>query len=465
MRLQFLGAARQVTGSQYYLMTNGTRILIDCGMFQEREFLDRNWEPLPIKPRDVDVVILTHAHIDHCGLLPKLVQEGFHGPVLATSPSADLVALVLRDSAQIQAEDAAFKRKRHRKEGRQGKYPEKPLYTMRDVERTIRLIKPVPYNHAVPLDTHAAVAFHDAGHILGSAMIELLVQENDVSRRLIFSGDMGQPDKPFVRHPTTFVDADTVVMESTYGNRTHENHGAVETQLANVINRTVAAGGKLIVPIFAIERAQELIYYLSHLVHTGRIPSIPSFLDSPMAASVNEIFAKHTDCFELGLRRRIESGETPLAFPGFSIVRSVEQSKALNHRKGPAIIMATNGMCTAGRIKHHLAQYIDRPECTILFVGYQARGTLGRQLLEGNEEIRLHGRLRLVRARVEQIAGFSGHADREKLLDWLRHFAKPPERLFLTHGEEESALELAQQVRDTMHWNVIVPEYQQVVEF
>jgi metallo-beta-lactamase family protein len=464
MKLQFLGAARQVTGSQYYVESNGIRVLIDCGMFQEREFLERNWNPPPVRPRELDAVLLTHAHIDHCGLLPRLVNEGFRGRVLATAATLDLAQVVLRDSAQIKAEDAAFKEKRHRKEGRRGPYPEQPLYTLRDVERTIPLMEAVSYGRAVPLGQRVAAAFHDAGHILGSAMIELLAQDGDASRRVIFSGDMGQPNKPFVRNPTRFIDADEIIMESTYGDRSHGNHDTIEQQLAGVIHETVAAGGKLLIPIFAIERAQELIYFLGRLVRSGRIPSLPVFLDSPMAANVNEVFRRHRDCFDPEMLRRIESGESPLGFPGLVTVHSVEESKALNHRKGPAVIMATSGMCTAGRVKHHLAQYIDRPECTILFVGYQARGTLGRQILDGRREVRLHGRSRLVRARVEQIVGISGHADRETLLGWLRHFARPPRQLFLCHGEEESSLALAEQIRDELHWTVTVPEYRQMVE-
>ena len=266
-------------------------------MFQEREFLARNWNKLPVRPRKVDVVLLTHAHIDHCGLLPKLVEDGFRGRVLATAPTAELAALVLRDSAEIQAEDAAFKRKRHSKEGRQGPYPEKPLYTLRNVERTLPLIEPVSYHHAVPITGRVSATFHEAGHILGSAMIEIVSLENDRSRKILFSGDMGQTGKPFVRDPARFTQEDYIVVESTYGDRTHEDQGGIETQLAEAIHHAVAAGGKVIVPIFAIERAQELIYYLGRLVRSGRIPSVPVYLDSPMAASATEIFRRHRDCF------------------------------------------------------------------------------------------------------------------------------------------------------------------------
>ncbi len=464
MRLQFLGAAREVTGSQYYLCTDGAKVLVDCGMFQEREFLYRNWDSSPVRPRDIDMVLLTHAHVDHCGLLPKLVQEGFRGPVMTTAASADLAALVLRDSAQIQAEDAAFKMKRHRKEGRRGKFEEKPLYTMRDVERTLPLFRPVAYDRPQQINGDLAAVFHDAGHILGSAMIELEAKEGGRPRRLIFSGDIGQADKPLIRSPSNFEQTDFLVMESTYGDRNHEDHRGIEEQLAEIIGETVRGGGKAIIPIFAIERAQELIYFLGRLLAAGRIPSVPVYLDSPMAAEVTEVFRRHRECLDPQTRRDLDAGDGLLGFPGLNIVRTVEQSKAINNQKAPAVIMATSGMCTAGRVKHHLAQYLGRPECTVLFVGYQARGTLGRQILDGNKEVRIHGRWRLVRARIAQIHGFSGHADHDALLAWAGHFTAPPQQAFITHGEEDAALALAEELRTTKGWNVTVPEYQQVVE-
>ncbi len=464
MKLQFLGAAGEVTGSQYYLRTDSARVLVDCGMFQEREFLSRNWEPSPVRPRDLDVVLLTHAHLDHCGLLPKLVQEGFRGPVLTTAASADLVELVLRDSAQIQVEDAAFKRKRHGKEGRQGKYPEKPLYTMRDVERTLPLLKTVPYGRPRQINSHLSATFHDAGHILGSAMIALDVRDNGRTQRLLFSGDIGQVDKPLLRAPSDFTAADFLVMESTYGNREHENHLSIEEQLAEVLDQTLRGGGKVVVPIFAIERAQELVYFLGRLLRAGRIPSIPVFLDSPMAAEVTDVFRRHRDCFDPQMKAAGAAGDSLLGFPGLTTVRTIEQSKAINDLKGPAVIMATSGMCTAGRIKHHLLQTIGRPECTILFVGYQAAGTLGRQILDGNREVRILGRSMWVRARIAAINGFSGHADHRALLAWVDHFTAPPRQVFVTHGELESSQALAAELRSTKGWKAMVPEYQQIVE-
>jgi metallo-beta-lactamase family protein len=464
MKLQFLGAVRQVTGSRYYVETNGTRLLVDCGMFQERQFLERNWTVSPIRPRDLDLVLLTHAHIDHCGLLPRLVAEGFHGKILATSPTCALVDVLLRDSAQIQAEDAAFKQKRHRREGREGPYPEKPLYTPHDVERTLPLLEPVSYCQPIRLGQNAAAVFHEAGHILGAAIVELIIEERDASRRLVFSGDLGTPGKPFVRRADQLTEADWLVVESTYGDRIHEDLGAVEDQLAQHINAAIDAGGKVIIPIFAVERAQELIYYLGRLVRTGRIPGVPVYLDSPMAAEVTAIFGRFQSWFKQDAQRKLAAGENLLGFPGLTTIRTVEESKALNYKKGPAVIMSTNGMCTAGRIKHHLAQYIDCPECLLLFVGYQGAGTLGRQIFDGRRDVRLNGRMRRVKAKVARIEGLSGHADRAALMAWMRHFAAPSRQVFVTHGEEEAALALAETIRQEFNWNVIVPEYQQIVE-
>jgi metallo-beta-lactamase family protein len=463
MRLQFLGAARQVTGSQYYVEADGARLLVDCGMYQERAYLARNWDPSPLRLRDLDAVLLTHAHVDHCGLAPKLVQEGYRGPIIATAASVDLVEIVLRDAAEIQAEDAAFKEKRHRKEGRRGKYPVKPLYTINDVDRTLALLEGVAYDQPVKLNDRVGAVFHDAGHILGSAIIEVRVTDHGQPRRIIFTGDLGQWDKPIVRDPTVFDEADYIVMESTYGDRDHENHDSVESQLEQVVTETVAAGGKVVIPIFAIERAQELIYYLGRLLRAGRIPEVPVFLDSPMAADVNEVFRRHRECFDVEAEEVIASGESLLKFPSLRVVRGVAESKEINDLRGPAVVMATSGMCTAGRIKHHLARLVGDPASTILFVGYQSVGTLGRQILDGNPEVRIHGLSRLVRARVAQIQGISGHADRAGLMKWLRHFRRPPRRLFVTHGEQQSSLDFADLVRRELGWSVAVPQYRESV--
>jgi metallo-beta-lactamase family protein len=463
MKLRFLGATRQVTGSRYCLETSGVKLLVDCGMFQERKFLGRNWQESPVPADEIDAVVLTHAHLDHCGLIPRLVQKGFQGPIISTAATADLAAIVLRDSAHIQEEDAAYKAKRHRKEGRRGKYPEIPLYTAADAEQALPHFKPAPYGRAVTVKDGISVTFHDAGHILGSAILEFRIQQNGQTRRVVFSGDLGRWDKPLVRDPTLLAEADYVVMESTYGDRDHGDTEDVQSQLAQVLAETLGRGGNVVIPTFAVERAQELMYHISRLVRTDRIPDVPVFLNSPMAVDVTEVFRRHRQCLDEETWQLITSGEPPLRFPGLRLVRSVEESKRIHEVKTPAIIMATSGMCTAGRIKHHLRHNITRPECTILFVGYQAHGTLGRKILNGDSEVRIHGQHWPVRAQIAQIHGASGHADRADLIRWLSAFRRGPQRLMLTHGEEEGSLALAQQVRGQFGWQVTVPEYQQTL--
>jgi metallo-beta-lactamase family protein len=458
-----LGANRQVTGSRYWLECDGSRVLVDCGMFQEREYLGRNWLPGPVEPKRIQSVLLTHAHLDHCGLLPRLVHEGFRGPIITTAATADLAELVLRDSAEIQREDVALKQKRHRKEGRKGAFPEIPLYTLDDVERTVKRFQTVSYGKPVAVADGVTAVLRDAGHILGSAMIEMTWQDGGEARRIVFSGDIGQWDRPIIRDPSLFTQADFVVMESTYGDRLHEDHGGIESQLQAVLAETLDRGGNTIIPIFAIERAQELMYYVSRMVRGGRLAEIEVFLDSPMAAGATQIFARHRECYDEEMQQLLAAGQEPLDFPGLKIIRTVEESKQLNHRKRPAVIMATSGMCTAGRIKHHLRHNITRPESTILFVGYQAQGTLGRQILEGHREVRIHGQSWPVRAKIAQIQGVSGHADRAGLLRWLNALEKPPRRLFLTHGEMEAAQGLAERIGAEKGWSACIPEYQQVV--
>jgi metallo-beta-lactamase family protein len=464
MKLTFLGANRQVTGSRYCLEAGGSRILIDCGMFQERDFLSRNWEPCPVPAGDLDALLLTHAHVDHCGLIPRLVAEGFRGPIYATRPTVALAEVVLRDAARIQSEDVAYKKRRHAKEGRVGRYPEVPLYTEADAEAALPLFRPVPYRKPVPLDQAFSVRFHDAGHILGSAMLEVFATEGEATRSLIFSGDVGQWDKPLIRDPSLFERADYVVMETTYGDRDHMEAGDVETQLCDVVNETAARGGVVLIPTFAVERAQELMYHFSRLVYQHRIPKIPIFLDSPMAVDVTKIFLKSRDYFDQETWELTAAHMPPLEFPGLRLVSSVEESKSINAVRTPAIIMASSGMCTAGRIKHHLEFRIGRHENTLLFVGYQGQGTLGRQILDGQSEVRIHGRLQRVRAKIAQIHGLSGHADRTALLRWLDALQSPPRRVFLTHGEEQVALKLAQYLEREKHWQVLVPQYQETVE-
>jgi metallo-beta-lactamase family protein len=464
MKIRFLGANRQVTGSKYVLEVGTSQIMIDCGMFQEREFAARNWEPFPMPPDSIDKMLLTHVHIDHSGLIPKFVHDGFEATILATRPTVDLADIVLRDSANIQEEDAAYKKKRHRKEGRRSAHPEIPLYTSADVDKTLPLFAPVEYGKSMEVAPGIAATFHDAGHILGSAMIEIQAREAGQNRRIIFSGDIGQTGKPFVQDPTRFDQADYVVMESTYGNRDHEPLEDIPNKLCDIINQTVKRGGNLVIPTFAVERAQELMYYISQLVFANKIPDIPVFLDSPMAVDVTEVFRAHRQYLDEDTRKMINSDRPPLRFPGLRLVRSVEDSKAIKEQSGSSIIMAASGMCNAGRIKHHLRSNIGRPESTILFVGYQANGTLGRIILEGIPEVRIHGSMYKVRARIAKINGMSAHADRTGLLHWLGHLKTKPRKVFLCHGEEQAAMSLAQQISEGLGFDVQVPQYDHTVD-
>jgi metallo-beta-lactamase family protein len=464
MKLHFLGANRQVTGSRYCLETTAGKILVDCGMFQERPFQDRNWLPSPIPPREIQALVLTHVHVDHCGLTPRLVREGFRGPIYCTRPSVDLAEIILRDAARIQSEDVRFKQKRHAREGRGGKHPEIALFSETDVDRALPLFEGVAYGEPIRLNDVTTVTFHDAGHILGSAMLEFRVQENGRESLIVFSGDIGQTGKPLLRDPSLFEQADYVVMETTYGDRDHANNGDVERQLETIVKETLARGGNLVIPVFAVERAQELIYHFSRLVHAQRIPHVDTFLDSPMAVDVTTIFRKHRECFDAETWKLIMADESPLTFPGMQMARTVEESKAINDRHKPGIIMAPSGMCSAGRIKHHLRLNIGRADSTILFVGYQAQGTLGRQILEGSRFVRIHGREWKVKAQIRQLDGFSGHADRSALLGWVRNLKRPPHQVFLTHGEEGAARHFAGEVERSLGWRVALPAYQDVVE-
>jgi metallo-beta-lactamase family protein len=464
MKLHFLGASRQVTGSRYCLEVAGRYLLIDCGMHQERTFQHRNWDRCPIPADRIGAMLLTHVHIDHCGLIPRLANEGFRGPIHTTEPSADLVGIMLLDAAEIQEEDVGYKKKRHAREGRGGPFPYEPLFTVADVDRCRLLYRACKYGEPIQLTPEVTARFFDAGHILGSAMVEIEARENGRSARIVFSGDIGQAGKPIVRDPSLLSHADYVVMESTYGDRNHERPGDTETQLAEVINATGARGGNVVIPTFAVERAQELIYHIGRLVRDARIPLMPVFLDSPMAVDVTAIYLKFHDYCDEALLKMVAGQQPPLRFPTLTLVRTAEESKQINRVKEPSVIMASSGMCNAGRIKHHLRHNIERPESTILFVGHQAEGTLGRQILDGNPRVRIHGRDYQVRARIAQIYGFSGHADHDGLVRWISHFKTPPRRVFLTHGEEQVALKLADEISRTLGYPTHVPQYQEAVE-
>ncbi|MBE0478146.1 MBL fold metallo-hydrolase [Candidatus Aerophobetes bacterium] len=459
MSLQFLGAANNVTGSSYLLDVDETRILVDCGLYQEREFKHRNWEPFPVDAKSIQFVLLTHAHLDHCGLLPKLVREGFEGKIICTSATKKIAQIVLVDAARIQEEDAKLKKERHQREGRKGPYPELPLYTQQDAEAVFSLFETVEYETELKLNRSVKTIFYDAGHILGSAMVKVNASSDNEQRAIVFSGDVGRCDKPIVRDPTFIRQADYILVESTYGDRALEGSLDTKEKLADTVNSTERKGGNIVIPSFAIERTQELLYVLNELLIEDRISHLMTFVDSPMAINVIDVFKQHPEYFDEDMLQHIESESSPFYFKNLKLTRTTSESKAINHLRGSCIIIAGSGMCTGGRIKHHLIHNISRPESSILFVGYQAKETLGRQIVGGAKEVRIHGSMRTVKAEVSQINGFSAHADKNELLKWLAGFELPPRKLFVVHGEDNATSEFARLVRENYGWNVAIPEY------
>jgi len=450
-RLTFLGAAGQVTGSRYLLQTPDGLVLVDCGIFQERESLGRNWESFPFRPAELKAVILTHAHLDHCGLLPRLVKEGFRGRIYCTGATAEIARIVLADAGSLQEEDAAFKRRRHEKEGREGPHPAVPLYTREDAEKVFPHFRRERFGRLIPVTQNMKMTLLEAGHILGAASVVLDIQEGGRRIRLVFSGDIGRPGMPLLRDPQwPPADADYVVVESTYGNRLHGPNENIPTELAGVIQRAHAEGGNVVIPTFAVERSQDVLYHLHKLLLDDRIPHTMVFMDSPMAIQVTEVFKRNRDLLDEEATAMLNQGKSPCDFPGLSLCRTVAESKAINHIKGSIVVMAGSGMCTGGRIKHHLAANISRPESTILFVGYQAAGTLGRLILDGTPEVRIHGQTHPVRAKIIQIDGFSGHADQKELLAWLGACGGSPKQVFVTHGEPNAAGTLIKQMKSEL---------------
>jgi metallo-beta-lactamase family protein len=462
IKLTFLGAAQNVTGSQYLVQFNNVSFLVDCGLYQERELKGRNWQPFLFPPESLDAVLLTHAHLDHCGLLPKLAREGFHGSIYCTAATAEIAEIVLLDAGKLQQEDADFKRRRHEREGRKAPHPEIPLYTADDAKASFPLFVPVGYGETVKIGKGVEASFHDAGHILGSSMVRVRIHQ-DEERIILFSGDIGGWGKPILQDPTLFEEADYVLVESTYGDRLLESLENVANEFTEIINTTVKAGGNIVIPSFALERSQDILYYLNKFRLEGRIPHLKVFVDSPMAVSVTGVFEHHTELFDEEMRELLRQGRSPFDFPDLNLIRTVDESKAINYMVGSVIIIAGSGMCTGGRIKHHLVTNISRPESTIVFVGYQAVGTLGRQIVDGAKEVRILGQYYPVRARVVQLNGFSAHADRNQLLKWLSSLKSPPRRVFVTHGEPSAAQNFALLVRDKTDYDTVVPKYQDKV--
>ncbi|MBN2373318.1 MBL fold metallo-hydrolase [bacterium] len=464
-KLRFMGASQNVTGSCYLLDASGRRLLIDCGLYQERDLIDRNWAPFLFDPRGIDAVLLSHGHLDHCGLLPKLVKDGFRGKIYCTSATTDIAKIVLLDSAKLQAEDAGFKKKRHEREGREGPHPEVPLYTQIDVQACFPLFSTVQYGEPFKIEDGIYASFHDAGHILGASMIKIHLHDGGPGQRsILFSGDVGRKNTPILRDPSVFEEADYIITESTYGDRLHKDNATIPDDLANIVNRAYSAGGNVVIPSFAVERTQELLYYLNKLLREDKIPHLLVFLDSPMAVRVTGIFERHQYLFDKETLEMMRRGEHLCDFPGLVICRTIEESKAINNIKGTVIIIAGSGMCTGGRIKHHLINNIGRAESAILFVGFQARETLGRSIIEGERQVRILGRQWRVEAQIEKIDGFSAHADRDELTGWLSNLKSPPEHVFVTHGEPDAANGFSFWLREKKGWDVSVPSYLEEAE-
>ncbi|NPV53876.1 MAG: MBL fold metallo-hydrolase [Firmicutes bacterium] len=462
MELKFIGAARTVTGSCYLLELEKTRIMVDCGMFQGiRELRVLNYSDFPFDPRGIDFLLLTHAHIDHSGLIPRLCKKGFKGRIISTEATRDLCGIMLPDSGHIQELEAEW---HGRKGERVGEPHTEPLYTADDAEKSLGLFNPVPLDKMIDLNSEVSVRFREAGHILGSSIIELWAHSGEARRKIVFSGDLGCVNQPVIRDPAFVADADTLLVESTYGNRVHEDRLIRIAKLRDTVNRTMERGGNLIIPAFAVARTQDVLYELSRLMAEGDVPPLKVYIDSPLAVAATEIFERHKESYDVETRELIEAGRDPFDFPGLTFIQSTEESRALNEIKSGAVIISASGMCDFGRIKHHLKHNLWRPESTILFVGFQARGTLGRRLQEGEKLVRIFNEEVAVKAEIVSIDGFSSHADKEALLYWVKNFRSLPERIFVVHGEEEASNEFASTLRETLGAWTYVPERGDVID-
>lgn len=447
MKLEFLGADHEVTGSMHFIETSDIKILVDCGMEQGRDYYVN--EELPVSYGEIDYILLTHAHIDHAGMLPKAVVRGFNGTILSTKASAELNEIMLLDSANIQEQEAE---QQNRKGKRAGKELIEPEYTVEDAQRTLKYFRAVDYNETVELSDTVKVRFIDAGHLLGSASIEMWIEEDGVKKKLVFSGDIGNDNKPIIRNPQYIHDADYVIMESTYGNRLHGRETDHLEDLRQIIQETLDRGGNAIFPAFAVGRTQELLYLIRALKDKNMIKGhdhFPVYVDSPMAVEATHVFRDNLmDCYDEETKALVKKGINPIDFEGLILSKTIDDSKAIQFDNTPKIVIAAAGMCNAGRIRHHIKHNLWRPECSIVFAGYQAEGTLGRLLQDGEvESVKLFGEEIVCRAHIETMADMSSHADKEGLLKWIGEFGKISGRVFLVHGEDEAMEELSKEIR------------------
>lgn len=459
MKIKFCGASTGVTGSCHLLTSGEHKILLDCGQFQGGKAQDAlNYEKFPFEPSEIECVVLSHAHIDHCGRLPLLTKRGFEGKIYCTDATADLLSVMLKDSAYIHEKETEWK---NRKAERAGREQVEPLYTIEDAEKALSLVSPILYDQQIEINSDMKIVFNDAGHILGSAITELWVTEDDKESKIVFSGDLGMEGRPILRDPTYIKKADYVIMETTYGNRIHKELGSGVEKLIEIILNTTRRGGNVVIPSFAVGRTQELIYELNRFYDSNNeyrkeLDKIFVYIDSPMATTATEIFRRNAQVFDEETREYILKGDNPLEFKNLKFTRSSKESQDLNFNKEPKIIISASGMCEAGRIRHHLKHNLWNPKNSIVFVGYQGQGTLGRSLVEGIKMVTLFGEEIQVNAEIHNLEGFSGHADQNGLFAWLAHFEQKPKEIFLVHGEEESKKDFAKLVNEKLSYEPIV---------
>lgn len=459
MKIKFCGASSGVTGSCHLLTTDNHKVLLDCGQFQGGKAQEAlNWEPFPFEPAEVECVILSHAHIDHCGRIPLLVKRGFTGKIYCTDATADLLDVMLKDSGYIHEKDAEWK---SRKAERAGKPPVEPLYTYDDALKALEYVQPVLYDQQIQINEDMKIVFNDAGHILGSAITELWVKEDDKESKIVFSGDLGMMNRPILRDPTIIKKADYVIMETTYGNRNHPENATSIRQLLDIVLKTTRRGGTVVIPSFAVGRTQELIFefnkfYEEHSEYKEELDKLMVYVDSPMATTATEVFRKNAQVFDDETREYILKGDNPLDFKNLKFTRSTAESQALNMDKMPKVIISASGMCEAGRIRHHLKHNLWDARSSVIFVGYQAEGTLGKLLVEGAKDITLFGEAVHVNAEIYNLEGFSGHADQNGLFSWLAGFRQKPKQIFLVHGEEDSKKDFGRLIKEKLGYDPVV---------
>ena len=462
IKVTFLGAARSVTGSNILIETEeGRRLLIDCGLFQGNSLIEsRNRDGWGFDPSEIDALILTHAHIDHSGRIPKLVKDGFRGSVITSPPTAELCEIMLLDSAHVQAMEAQWKSSRN---ARRGEKPVEPLYTIDDARKSLGSLKPVERDRIFSVADGIRARLRNAGHILGSSVVELWISGKNGETKLVFSGDLGSKDQLIVKDPDEITEAQYLFLESTYGDRLHRTFEESKAELLEAINYAVSRGEKVIIPAFALERTQEILYLLGEFHRHGSLPEIPVYLDSPLAIKATEIFRKNKKYYDENARAIIEQGFDPFDMPTLRFTPSVEESMAINRAAGPAIVISANGMCTAGRIKHHLKHNLWRPGASLIIVGYQAEGTTGRRIVDGAKSVRIFREEVAVKARVFTIGGFSAHADQNGLIDWLRPLRDANPRVFLIHGELKACEPLAARIDSELNLETHIPEFKESV--